>query len=102
SVLTDSRGMTLYLYTPDTAGTSTCYGQCASFWPPLLAKGGVVAGTGVNQSLLGVTQRTDGSLQVTYNQHPLYFFVKDTKGGDTNGEGVGGIWYVLSAAGDKA
>ncbi|MGZ4399015.1 MAG: hypothetical protein ACXVZ1_11450 [Gaiellaceae bacterium] len=102
SVLTDSSGMTLYMLAKDSGGTSNCYGQCASFWPPLAVNGNVVAGTGVNQSLLGATQRTDGTLQVTYNDHPLYHFVKDTKAGDTNGEGVQGVWFVLSAAGDKA
>ncbi len=101
NVLVDRHGLTLYLYTPDASTKSTCYGQCASFWPPLLAKGSLVAGTGIDASKLGTTKRTDGTLQVTYAGHPLYFFAKDTKAGDTNGEDVQGVWYVVSAAGAK-
>jgi predicted lipoprotein with Yx(FWY)xxD motif len=101
SVLVDGRGHTLYLYEPDASGKSTCYGQCASFWPPLIANGKLVAGKGVLASKLGTTKRTDGSLQVTYAGHPLYFFAQDSKAGDTKGEDVQGIWYVVSAAGAK-
>lgn len=101
NVLVDARGLTLYLYTPDTSGKSTCYGQCASFWPPLLAKGKLVAGKGLLAAKLGTTRRTDGSLQVTYAGHPLYFFAQDSKPGETKGEDVQGIWYVVSSAGEK-
>jgi predicted lipoprotein with Yx(FWY)xxD motif len=101
TILVDSRGKTLYLYTPDRKGTSTCYGQCASFWPPLAAHGALVVGTGLKSSLLGKTKRTDGSEQVTYNGHPLYYFAQDSKAGDTKGEDVQGIWYAVSASGAK-
>lgn len=101
-VLVDATGRTLYLFTPDTGGTSTCYGQCATAWPPLLTSGTPVAGSGVDASLLGTTTRTDGSVQVTYAGHPLYYFAKDSAPGQTNGEGVGGVWYAVSPAGAKA
>ena len=101
TILVDPHGMTLYLYTPDGSGASTCYGGCASAWPPLLAHGRLVAGKGLKGSLLGTTKRTDGTLQVTYAGHPLYLFAKDSKAGDTTGQAVGGIWYALSATGAK-
>jgi predicted lipoprotein with Yx(FWY)xxD motif len=99
SVLTDAKGMTVYMFTPDTSGTSTCYGQCAVTWPPLTVSGKLHAGPGLQSKLLGTTQRTDGTTQVTYNGHPLYFYARDTKAGDTNGQGVGTRWWVLSGAG---
>ncbi len=100
SVLVDTSQMTLYMFKPDGNGTSTCYGQCAVFWPPLLSNGSkLVAAKGLDSSLLGTTQRTDGTTQVTYAGHPLYFFSKDTKPGDVNGPGVRGTWFVLSASG---
>jgi predicted lipoprotein with Yx(FWY)xxD motif len=96
----DANGMTLYLFTKDSAGTSNCSGGCASNWPPLTVTGQPVAGTGVNASLLGTTARADGSTQVTYNGHPLYYYKADHAPGDENGQGVGGVWYVVSASGD--
>ena len=101
-VLVGSNGRTLYLFTAD-KGSSACYGKCAVVWPPLLASDPSV-GTGLNSSILGTTKRTDGKLQVTYNGHPLYYFVKDTKVGDANGEGIdhfGGRWWVVSATGSQ-
>jgi predicted lipoprotein with Yx(FWY)xxD motif len=101
TILVDSRGMTLYLYAQDTSGTSTCYDQCASFWPPLVVTGSPVAGQGIDASLLGTTTRTDGTTQVTYAGHPLYFFAKDAQPGDTAGQGVGGVWNAVSPSGAK-
>lgn len=99
SVLVDPRGMTLYLYKRDTPGTSACYGACAVSWPPLLLTGKLRGGPGLQSKLLGTTQRTDGTTQVTYAGHPLYFYARDTKAGDTVGQGVGTVWYVLGADG---
>jgi predicted lipoprotein with Yx(FWY)xxD motif len=99
SVITDAKGMTLYLFNRDTNGTSACYGQCAATWPPLLANGALHVGPGLQTKLLGTTQRTDGATQVTYAGHPLYFYARDTKAGDTVGQGVNGIWWVLSSSG---
>ncbi len=101
SILTDAEGKTLYLFTKDSKGATTCYDQCAQNWPPLLTAGAPEAGDGADASLLGTTQRTDGTTQVTYNGMPLYYFIKDQKAGDTTGQDVGGVWYVLSAKGDK-
>jgi predicted lipoprotein with Yx(FWY)xxD motif len=100
-VLVDSRGRTLYLYTPDGRSKTVCYGQCAAYWPPLLTTGKPRAGAGVKAKLLGVTMRKDGSHQVTYAGHPLYLFIQDTKPGQTSGEEFQNIWYVVSAAGKK-
>jgi predicted lipoprotein with Yx(FWY)xxD motif len=103
-ILVDGRGHTLYLFAKDSRGKSTCSGACAGFWPPLIAAGKPLAGPGLKATMLGTTKRTDGRLQVTYNRHPLYAFAKDTRKGDTKGEGLdvfGAHWYALSAAGAK-
>jgi predicted lipoprotein with Yx(FWY)xxD motif len=103
-ILVDSKGITLYDFPPDKGTTSVCYGACAALWPPLLTKGKPVAGPGVRASLLGTTKRKDGKLEVTYNGHPLYYFVSDRKPGQTTGQGVnqfGGPWWVLSPAGKE-
>jgi predicted lipoprotein with Yx(FWY)xxD motif len=104
SVLVAANGRTLYLFTGDTSKASSCYGACAGAWPPLLAKGQVVTGTGLKGSLVGTVERKDGTLQVTYAGHPLYFFARDGKAGQTKGQGsrnFGGRWFVLSPAGVK-
>jgi predicted lipoprotein with Yx(FWY)xxD motif len=101
-ILVDSRGHTLYLFAKDRNDKSACTVSCAKFWPPLLARGKPTAGTGVKASLLGTTRRSNGSLQVTYNRHPLYTFALDTRAGATNGEGnlaFGAKWYAVSARG---
>jgi predicted lipoprotein with Yx(FWY)xxD motif len=93
-----SQGMTLYRFTKDQANVSNCYDQCAVTWPPLLVSSGEPkAGKGLTGQL-GVIERTDGSRQVTYNGQPLYFFIKDSKFGDTTGQGVGGVWFVVNPA----
>jgi predicted lipoprotein with Yx(FWY)xxD motif len=112
-ILVDGRGHTLYLFEKDNLylfekdkrGTSACNGPCSSFWPPLLATFArpLTAG-GAKAALLGTTKRDDGRSQVTYNHHPLYTFVKDTKKGQTTGQGVkafGAEWYVVSPGGLK-
>ncbi len=99
--LVDARGMTLYIFLNDTPNTSNCYGACAQNWPPLLVEGAPVAGEGVDASLLGTAQRKDGTIQVTYNGWPLYYFARDEKPGDTNGQGVGEVWFVISPQGEK-
>ncbi len=101
SFLVDDKNMTLYLFTKDTPNTSVCYDKCATAWPPLLTTGTPVGGDGVDASKLGTTTRTDGTVQVTYNGWPLYYYQKDKAPGDVTGQDVGGVWYVVSAAGDK-
>lgn len=101
-ILVDAKGRTLYMLTADKHGKSSCYGQCASFWPPMIASSSHITATGLNASLLRTTRRSDGKLQVSYNGHPLYRFLKDTKARQTNGQGLnafGGLWWVLSPAG---
>jgi predicted lipoprotein with Yx(FWY)xxD motif len=103
-ILVDSKGITLYDFVQDKSTKSTCYGACAALWPPLITKGKPIAGHGVRASLLGTTKRKDGKLEVTYNGHPLYYFVTDRKPGQTTGQGVnqfGAPWWVLSAAGKE-
>ena len=99
SFLVDSKGMTLYLYTVDSTNTSNCYGSCAGYWPPLLTTGAPTGGSGVTASLLGTTKRTDGTTQVTYNGWPLYYYAGDKAAGDTKGENVQGVWFVITPAG---
>src|SRR5690242_10240709 len=103
-ILVDESGRTLYLFEADRTQMSTCNGDCASVWPPLIAHGKLQAAAGVNQSLLSTTTRNDGSLEVVYDGHPLYYFVSDKQAGDVTGEAIssfGAEWYVLSAAGSK-
>jgi predicted lipoprotein with Yx(FWY)xxD motif/plastocyanin len=99
--LVDAKGMTLYLFLNDTPNTSNCYDACAQNWPPLLVTGSPVAGDGLDGAKLGTTARTDGTTQVTYNGWPLYYFAADKLAGDTNGQDVKQVWYVISPAGDK-
>jgi predicted lipoprotein with Yx(FWY)xxD motif len=99
TILTDSDGNTLYVFFADTDGDSTCYDDCAENWPALRARGELEAGDGVDASLLGTTERTDGVLQVTYAGQPLYFFAGDQQPGDTNGQGVGDVWFVVAPDG---
>lgn len=102
SVLVDSEGMTVYLFTPDEGGTeSTCYGSCEAEWPPVLAEGKASAGEGAMSSDLGTTKRKDGSTQVTYNGHPLYTFSGDEAPGEANGQEFDGIWFVLDESGNQ-
>jgi predicted lipoprotein with Yx(FWY)xxD motif len=99
NAITTSGGRTLYLFRGDSGTTSHCYGQCATYWPPLLTSGKPVAVGRVNASLLGTTKRTGGKLQVTYKGHPLYTFVGDKKTGQATGEGskaFGAQWYGLA------
>jgi predicted lipoprotein with Yx(FWY)xxD motif len=94
----------LYDFPPDKSMTSTCYGACASLWPPLTTTEKPIAGHGARASLLGTTKRKDGKLEVTYNHHPLYYFVSDQKPGPTTGQGVnqfGAPWWVISATGKE-
>ena len=105
-IIVDGRGRTLYLFEKDKRGSghSACSGACAGYWPPLLTGGKPVAGTGVKTSLLGTIKRSNGKKQVTYNGHPLYRFVQDTKAGLTKGQDThffGGGWYVISPSGKK-
>lgn len=105
SILVDDEGMTLYLFEADTSDVSTCYGECADVWPALIDDA-ATAGEGADDSLLGTTERKDGEMQVTYADHPLYHFASDQAPGDTQGQNVSEVWFVVDASGspitDKA
>jgi predicted lipoprotein with Yx(FWY)xxD motif len=101
-VLADGRGHTLYLFAKDKHSKSACSGACAQAWPPLTTTAKPKAGAGVSASKLGTTRRAGGVKQATYNGHPLYLFVNDTKARQTNGQGIvafGGKWSAVSTAG---
>jgi predicted lipoprotein with Yx(FWY)xxD motif len=101
-ILVDSKGKTLYLWAHDHGPKSTCNGDCAGYWPPLVTRGRPSAIGGARASLLGTSRRSDGRMQVTYAGHPLYYFVQDTRPGQIKGEGLtgfGGRWDPVSAAG---
>jgi predicted lipoprotein with Yx(FWY)xxD motif len=94
--LTDAKGMTVYLFLKDeTAGQSACYDDCAAAWPPVPAADGMLLPPGISGTLSAI-DRTDGSQQMTYNDIPLYYYAADTKPGDTTGQDVGDVWYVVT------
>ena len=102
--LVDSAGRTLYLFQKDKTTKSRCYDACAQGWPPLLTTGKPRASGRAKASLLGTTKRRDGTRQVTYKGHPLYYYTADTKAGDTKGQDVdafGAEWYILAPSGNK-
>ncbi|MFT3891374.1 MAG: hypothetical protein QM730_07045 [Anaerolineales bacterium] len=101
SILVDSQGRSLYVFTDDTQnGTaSACTADCATNWPPLLATEAPTGGTGVDAAMLGTITRDDGTTQVTYNGWPLYLYSGDTAPGDITGQGVGGKWYLVAPDG---
>jgi predicted lipoprotein with Yx(FWY)xxD motif len=102
--LVGSNGRTLYLFQADKHGASACKGACAAAWPPDTVTGAPQAGSGVSPALLGTITRPDGTIQLTYNGHPLYYFTADTAGGTAHGQAVkafGAEWYVLGASGSK-
>jgi predicted lipoprotein with Yx(FWY)xxD motif len=102
TVLTNAKGFTLYWFAPDTPTMSKCDGTCAHYWPPL--KGPVTAGTGVTGKL-GTIKRSDGSTQATYNGHPLYTYIGDSRPGQDTGNNLnlsGGVWHVVPVSGRPA
>jgi predicted lipoprotein with Yx(FWY)xxD motif len=98
-ILVDGEGMTLYRFDNDTAGVSNCSGGCLTAWPPLLTEFEPVALEGVNGEI-GTITRSDGTMQVTVNGFPLYYWQNDEAAGDANGQGVNNIWWVVDADGE--
>jgi predicted lipoprotein with Yx(FWY)xxD motif len=109
-ILSDGKGYALYLFTrdqdeaaPNGKEKSRCYGRCADAWPVLGKRGKLRAGQGVSRALLGTTKRRNGDKQVTYDGHPLYFYVGDTEPEQVLCQDVqefGGRWYVVNADGE--
>lgn len=95
---------TVYLFEADKGTSSTCNGECASDWPPVTTEGKPVAAGGAVSADLGTTKRSDGTEQLTYKGHPLYFFEEDKASGDAKGQGsnaFGAGWYVMKPSGKK-
>ena len=102
--LTNSSGRAVYLWAADSMNKSTCSGACAGAWPPVTTKGNVTAADGAKTADLGTITRSDGSKQVTYDGHPLYYFAGDSGPGQTNGQGsdsFGAKWWLVAPAGTK-
>lgn len=105
TIVVDGVGRTVYASSADTQEQSTCYGPCADTWLPLLAAGAPAGGIGIQVAEVRTLSRRDGSQQVTYQGHPLYWYAGDTFPGEINGHGVelfGAEWFVLDSDGDRA
>lgn len=93
-------GRTLYFYTPDEQGKSVCYGECVQEWPPYVVASAAMltnVGAEIDVRAVGFATRENGAIQVTYNGHPLYFYIGDEKPGEMTGQGVDGVWYVVAS-----
>jgi predicted lipoprotein with Yx(FWY)xxD motif len=97
AALAGQGGLTLYILTDEADGTIHCVDDCATNWPPLT---GTVNAGDADASLLGTIDRPDGSVQATYDGFPLYYFAGDQAPGDSNGEGLGGVWFIADPAGN--
>lgn len=103
-MLFDGIGQAIYLFDVETTSKPRCYDSCAEAWPPVLTTGDPVAGRGVSDSLLSTIERADGTVQVTYNDHPLYFYAHEGRR-EVKCHDVflnGGNWYVVQPGGDPA
>jgi predicted lipoprotein with Yx(FWY)xxD motif len=101
TILTDQDGRTLYAFTNDKGGTSSCSGACIATWPAAAGSSAPTAGDGVNPALFSSITRTEGAVQAMYNKWPLYYYVGDATAGETGGQGVNGVWFVVNAADGK-
>jgi predicted lipoprotein with Yx(FWY)xxD motif len=104
SFLTNSAGRAIYLFMADSSGKSTCDGACAAAWPPVIATGQPTATGGAQASDLSTITRSDGTKQVTYDGHPLYYFQGDTGPGTDKGQGLNGfgaLWYLVAPSGSS-
>jgi predicted lipoprotein with Yx(FWY)xxD motif len=102
-ILVDGQGRTLYLFTKDTGSGSTCFGGCASVWPPVAVHGMPQATAGTSAGDIATITRPDGGMQLSYHGHPVYYYVGDRNAGDTAGQNLnqfGGEWYALDPAGN--
>jgi predicted lipoprotein with Yx(FWY)xxD motif len=104
SFLTNGAGRAVYLFMADSSGKSNCDGACAAAWPPVIAAGQPTASGGAQASDLSTISRSDGTKQVTYNGHPLYYFEGDTGPGTDKGQGLNGfgaLWYLVTPSGSS-
>jgi predicted lipoprotein with Yx(FWY)xxD motif len=100
--LTGASGRAIYLWVADTGDKSNCSGSCAAAWPPVTTTGTPTAGSGVTAGDLGTIKRSDGSEEVTYKGHPLYYFIADKSAGETKGQGsdsFGAKWWLVAPSG---
>lgn len=102
-MLFNSKKQAIYIWEVEKSSTPECYGDCAAAWPPVLTKGAPVASGDVNNKLLGTTKRTDGTTQVTYNGHPLYYYAHEGPGEVKchNVSTHGGLWWVVQPNGNR-
>jgi predicted lipoprotein with Yx(FWY)xxD motif len=98
SILVDAEGFTLYVFTNDVGGESSCYDSCEATWP--VVPGDTAIGSDLDAAMFGTTARTDGTEQLTVNGQPLYRYAPDASPGDTNGQEVGGVWFVVGVDGN--
>lgn len=98
-ILVDAQGRTLYAFTNDKNGSSTCYGACADAWPSVAANGATMPGQGLDAALFSKAARTDGTSQLKVGKWPVYLYAGDGAPGDVNGQGSGGTWFVISPDG---
>jgi predicted lipoprotein with Yx(FWY)xxD motif len=100
-VLFDGNDQAIYYFDKESGSKSECYGACAEAWPPVLTKGDLQAGAGAQAGLLGTSQRDDGTTQVTYDGHPLYYYIDDPKGEVLchNVDEFGGLWLAVQRNG---
>jgi predicted lipoprotein with Yx(FWY)xxD motif len=104
SFLTNSAGRAIYLFMADSSGKSNCSGACAAAWPPVIAAGQPTAAGGAQATDLSTITRSDGTKQVTYDGHPLYYFEGDTGPGTDKGQGLdnfGAVWYLVAPSGSS-
>lgn len=104
TILFDDKGQAIYIWAVEESTTPECYGDCAEAWPPVLTDGAPQATGDVSNELLGTTKRTDGSTQVTYNGHPLYYYAHE-KPGEVKCHNIsthGGLWWVIQPNGVRA
>lgn len=98
TILVDAEGFTLYVFTQDSGDESACYDECAATWPPVAADTPI--GSDLDAAMFGSIERTDGTSQLTVNGMPLYLYAPDTNPGDTNGQGLNDVWFVVDAEGN--
>ncbi len=104
SILFDGIGQAIYIWEVEESATAECYGDCAEAWPPVLTNGSPIASANVNSELLSTTERTDGTTQVTYNGHPLYYYAHE-EAGEVKCHNIsthGGLWWVIQPSGIRA